>query len=262
MAVSDEWKTMGDFAPGLEGNRLPSTDALAGRTFTLLGQDGFGVVNRYQAGSLEYEVTSGPRAGSSGSESYDAVEVRDGIFFVSFAHLDRQEGVVQVLDTRTGRFLVSIIGVTDADNNIDPRVEPHVTVGRILECGDGAAPDFEESRDLIGKRVMSRYSPTQAYEHIYITSHRYAWHALEGPQRGHSDVELSLTYRIDDGLYFFTWYEKIIPTCASFLFDTQSNRSTGFFFGLSGEGQVLASVAGAEYHELSSTTYPDGVSPA
>lgn len=261
MAVSDEWKTMGDFAPGLDGNRLPSTTALAGSTLTLEFEDGFSVVNRYQADTFGYEVTAGPRAGSSGEESYDAVEVRPGVYFVSFAHPQVPEGVVQVLDTNSGNCLMSLIGLTGAVNNIDPKAEPLISVGRISESsGDGA--QFSESRDLVGKRVLFRYSPTQAYEHIYITSRRFAWHALEGPQQGHADVELTRTYRLGDGLYFFTWYEKIIPTCASFVFDVDSGRSTGFFFGLSGEGQPLASNAGAMFEELSVTGYPDGVAPA
>lgn len=261
MAVSDEWKTMGDFAPGLDENRLPSTDALVGRTLAFVAPDGFRVVNHYGSSDMAYEMTGGPRQGSVGSEKYDAVEVRPGIFFVSFAHPQVPEGVVQVIDTTSGHFLVGIAGLTGATNNIDPKVEPMILTGE-LEQVPVTGPPPEVSLDLVGKRVLFRYSASQAYEHIYITSSRFAWHALQGPQAGHSDVELTKTYRITDGLYFFTWYEKIIPTCAMFVFDVDAGRSTGFFFGLGDDGQVLTGGAGAFFEELSVTRYPEGVRPA
>ena len=179
---------------------------------------------RGQRAALRHE--RGTSAGSHGSESYDAVEVRPGVFFVSFAHPERPEGVVQVVDTNNGHFLVGIAALTGATNNIDPKIEPTLLVGNIDECPKaGRVP--VPSRDLVGKRVLFRYSAKQAYEHIYVTSSRFAWHALEGPQAGHSDVELTKTYLVDDGLYFFTWYEKIIPTCAMFLFDTVARPVDG-----------------------------------
>ena len=157
MAVSDEWKTMGDFAPGLDENRLPSSTALSGFTYTFTTDDGFRVVNRYEDSELHYDMSGGPRAGSHGSESYDAVEVRPGVFFVSFAHPERPEGVVQVVDTNNGHFLVGIAALTGATNNIDPKIEPTLLVGNIDECPKaGRVP--VPSRDLVGKRVLFRYN--------------------------------------------------------------------------------------------------------
>ena len=261
MAVSDEWKTMGDFAPGLDANRLPSTKALAGKTITVNTTDGFRVVNRIGDDTFEYEVTDGPRAGQSGTEAYDAVEVRPGIFFMSFGHPETPEGVVQVLNMNTGRALVVVSYLTGATNHIDPKIDQICMVGDIEEVAQ-SGDNPSRSKDLVGKRMFYRYSKTQAYEHIYITSRRFAWHALEGPQAGHSDVELTNTFKIDDELYFFSWFEKIIPTCGNFIFDLQSMRSTGFFFGLSGEGEPLTGKAGAFFEFLSTTSYPEGVTTA
>lgn len=258
MAVSDEWKTMGDFAPGLDENRLPSTKALAGKTVTVHGEN-FRVVNTIGEDTFEFAVTDGPRAGHSGQEEYDAVEVRPGIFFMSFGHPETPEGVVQVLNFNTGRALVVISFMTGATNHIDPKVDQICIVGDIEECEQSGEPP-SRSKDLVGKRMFYRYSKAQAYEHIYITSRRFAWHALEGPQAGHSDVELTNTFKIDEGLYWFSWFEKIIPTCGNFIFDLENSRSTGFFFGLSAEGEPLIGKAGSFFEILSTTTYPDGVS--
>lgn len=260
MAVSEEWKTMGDFAPGLDANRLPSTTALSGKTLTFRCGD-FRVVNTFGEDTFEYEVTDGPYKGDKGTEEYDAVEVRPGIFFVSFAHVSVPEGIVNVVNLNTGRVLIVISHMTGATNHIDPKIDQTCMVGDIEEL-DSTSEHPTESADLVGKRMFYRYSDTQAYEHIYITSKRFAWHALEGPQRGHSDVELTNTFKIDDNLYFFSWFEKIIPTCGNFIFDLDNNRSTGFFFGLSAEGQPLTGKAGSYFEILSQTSYPDGVMPA
>jgi hypothetical protein len=60
-------------------------------------------------------------------------------------------------------------------------------------------------------RNVFRYSPLHLYEHVYLSSERYAWQCLRGEQRGHGDVDLSTLWKFADGLYLFCFREFVIP---------------------------------------------------
>jgi hypothetical protein len=119
--------------------------------------------------------------------------------------------------------------------------------------GAPAAP----TRDLIGWRALYRYSPNHLYEHIYLSSERYAWQCLVGEQRGHGDVDLASTWSLGDGLYVFTFREFLIPVAATWLYDLTAMRTTGVFFGLGAAGTAQCKPGGAVITELGRASYPD-----
>ena len=63
------------------------------------------------------------------------------------------------------------------------------------------------------------YSPQHVYEHIYLSSQRYAWQNLVGVQRGHGDVDLATTFKFDHNQYVFGFREFIIPVASIFFYN-------------------------------------------
>jgi len=252
-ARPDDWKGMDDFARGIDGNRLPATAALAG-TKHVIEVDG--------GARVELDFVSADRVrwaedGGSGDDWYEAVEKRPGVFFVTRTYAaEPLRASVLVIDAGRGRSLTIESLIAPQPTPGRPRVSqifrPGVLAGRAPR-GKPAEP----TRDLIGWRALYRYSPNHLYEHIYLSSERYAWQCLVGEQRGHGDVDLASTWSLGDGLYVFTFREFLIPVAATWLYDLEAMRTTGVFFGLGATGAARCAPGGAFITELGRVSYPD-----
>ena len=116
----------------------------------------------------------------------------------------------------------------------------------------------EVSRDLIGKRNLYRYSPHHLYEHVYISSERYAWQCVQGVQRGHGDMDMSTVWKFADGLYLFCFREFRIAVASVWLHDLGYQlMTTGVFLGINGDGEAEHSRAGGHIYPIGSVDYPD-----
>ncbi|MEV4400035.1 MoaF C-terminal domain-containing protein [Nonomuraea sp. NPDC049607] len=248
------WKNMDDFAPGIATNRLPATYALAGTEVDLTFDDG-------SKTSLAFASRYKVHADGGPAEAYEAVAMREDLFYVGRAHTGRpREYTVTVLHTTTGRALrvVSVIAPEPVPGQ--PRVSQTFTPG-VIEGREVTGEPPAPTRELIGRRALYRYSPEHLYEHVYLSSERYAWQCLAGAQRGHGDVDLSTAWKIADDLYVFTFREFRIPVAATWLYDWTALRTVGTFFGLSGEGEIHHSPGGAYIEPLGQVTYPAGEEP-
>ncbi|WP_228709427.1 MoaF C-terminal domain-containing protein [Amycolatopsis keratiniphila] len=149
----------------------------------------------------------------------------------------------------------SVIGAEDVEGV--PRVSQTFWSGTT----DAGTPTGEvpgPSRDLIGKRNVYRYSPEHLYEHVYVSSQRYAWQCLEGVQRGHGDMDLSTVWKFQDGLYLFCFREFRIAVASVWLHDLgYALKTTGVFLGLTGDGRSEHSRAGGHIYPLGAVAYPD-----
>ncbi len=260
----DEWRTYDEFAAGIDTYRLPNTD-LDGTTLTLALDDG-------QSLSLRFGPSTGPSTGSgtgsgtveweglgaSGTDPYDAVAVRDDVVFVNLPLESRErEALTIVYSTTTHR--ATVIRSRIAAEAVEGT--PQVGQEFWAATTDGGEPTGEipgPSRDLIGKRNVYRYSPHHLYEHVYVSSLRYAWQCLEGVQRGHGDMDLSTVWKFADGLYLFCFREFRIAVASVWLHDLGYQlMTTGIFLGLNGEGAAEHSRAGGHIYPLGSVAYPD-----
>ncbi|CAL9515002.1 Protein MoaF [Actinosynnema sp. ALI-1.44] len=246
-----EWKTVDDFAAGIDGNRLPRSNALAGLKWTVRHDDG---------GTTTLTFTDESTLDSG--DPYDAVEGAPGTFFVSrtFGDAPRRAEVV-IADVNTLRTLTVTSTIAEEATPGVPQVSQEFRPG-VLDTGEepsGEAP--EETRDLIGWRALYRYSPNHLYEHVYLSSERYAWQCLVGEQRGHGDVDLATAWKIGDNRYVFTFREFRIPVATTWLYDLDAMRTTGVFFGLNGSGEVRHAPGGAHVIPLGRVTYPGDDQP-
>ncbi|CRK57833.1 MoaF protein precursor [Alloactinosynnema sp. L-07] len=237
-----EWKAVDDFAAGIDGNRLPSV-SLDGTVWSVDGR------------VIEFGAATAAEDGVE--DRYDAVEGAPGVYFVdrTFASTPHRAEVL-VVDTTTGRTLTVVSTIADEDTPGTPRVAQTFQPGT-LDGHEviGAAP--APTRDLIGWRALYRYSPNHLYEHVYLSSQRYAWQCLVGEQRGHGDVDLATAYTLGGGLYVFTFREFRIPVATVWLYDLDAMRTTGVFFGLGADGTVRNAPGGANITALGRVAYPD-----
>ena len=248
--TAPDWKALDDFAAGIDGNRLPSTDALAGTSFGVSGQLR---LDFRTADQVEWQCADGSR----GTDWYEAVEVRPDVQYLTItdaAHPLRAR--VLIVHWGTGHTLTITSTIADEPTPGRPRVDQTFSTGTIYGIeviGSPPAP----TRDLIGLRALYRYSPNHLYEHVYLSSERYAWQCLVGEQRGHGDVDLASTWRLAENLYVFTFREFLIPVAATWLYDLDALRTTGTFFGLGADDKVRVAPGGAHISVLGRASYPD-----
>jgi hypothetical protein len=258
MSTPEGWKNYDDFAAGIDTNRLPSTDRLAGQSFAL----------RFAGAAMQLDFRSGTELDWSqgterGTDDYDAVEVAPDTYYIDIALRTRpREALTLIINTASLRVLAIRCIVGDQPVAGQPQVSQCFDAGvlaseRAQPSGAPPAP----TRDLIGMRTFQRYSPHHLYEHTYLNSERYCWQCLVGEQRGHGDVDLASYYRFDDQQYVFTFREFLIPVASVFFFDMRTLRSTGKFLGLSAAGVVENRRAGAFIRQASATHYEAGAEP-
>lgn len=253
MDKPSDWKDYDDFAAGIDTNRLPRTDELAGQEYAITLSSGL---------ALTYTFNSGDRMAwsdgtAAGEDWYEAVKVAANVYFIDTTYTAQpRDARTMIINTET-RQVLSILSHVRKE-----RVEGEPLVSQKFETGVLGDPSVAPkgmlpapTRDLIGLRAFYRYSPNHLYEHIYLSSQRYAWQNLVGEQRGHGDVDLATTYKFDNNQYIFCFREFIIPVATVFFYNWDEMRSTGKFLGLTGDGKIENNPAGATIHKASMTFY-------
>jgi len=241
---SAEWRNLEDFAAGIDSNRLAASHDLVGRDVDVRTPDGHVLRLSFEAPDRLRWAAEGFAWAGSGVEEYEEVPVGDGAYWVDLSLGERRvETLTVVLHPERGWALVVHSKIHDEGADVETRVMQTFHGARLDGAAAGHVP--APTRDLIGKRTLFRYSPHHLYEHIYLSSRRFTWHNLIGEQRGHAATELATTYKLDEGLYLFTWREEIIPVGTVFVFDYANGRSTGKFIGLEGDGTITNSKGGA-----------------
>ncbi|TGN98229.1 molybdenum cofactor biosynthesis F family protein [Burkholderia sp. USMB20] len=255
------------FAP--DANILTPVNALVGRSLALGDATGAWRVYTFEAGALQWRDVA---TGTGGHAPCRVTGLRDDLYFVDYIDpVARATSVSLVIDVGRGVW-TSVIGTlpTEADTHVDAftRVSRglpltgvdaafrHGTLGGHAQPGPLHGP----TRELIGKRTMYRYSPTECYEHIYLNENFYAWQCLQGVEGGLADVDRCHYFRIADELYLFVWREKVVPTLGVVLIDLAQRKTDGKIFGYQGGdfGTLSNFPVGAHAQVLNETVHPLG----
>lgn len=257
-AALEKWKTYDDFAHGIDTFRRPNI-SLAGKVLSI----SFGKSSHLELNFLDDNTVSWNAQGEisvkSGTEDpYDAVAVREDITFINLPLTSiERESLTIAHSARTGRVIVAHSVIAPEKVEGTPQVEQRFWAGTV-DGADVTGKEPAESRDLIGMRNVYRYSPSHLYEHVYVSTQRYAWQCLEGIQRGHGDMDLSTVWKLDDGLYLFCFREFRISVASVWLHDLGYGlNTTGIFLGISASGESMHSRAGGYIYPLGTVKYPD-----
>ncbi|RZU66229.1 molybdenum cofactor biosynthesis protein F [Microterricola gilva] len=252
----DEWRSYDEFAAGIDSYRLPAV-SLAGTGIRLTLDDDSTIALDFAADTVSWSA-NGSLGSAQSIDPYDAVAVRENVVFVNLPLSSRErESITIVYSTTSHRAVVTHSQIAAEEIEGTPRV--HQTFWSAVTDGGTPSGDVPApSRDLIGKRNLYRYSPEHLYEHVYVSSQRYAWQCLEGVQRGHGDMDLSTVWKFDDGLYLFCFREFRIAVASVWLHDLGYQlMTTGVFLGLNGAGESEHSRGGGHIYPLGSVSYPD-----
>jgi hypothetical protein len=248
-----------DYASELAAHRLPQTEALVNRTMKVTLDTGESFDLNF-AGRNKVVWQSGNERGTDWCE---VVEVAPQTYFIdmTFAHQPRRSQTF-VVSLQTRQLLAIRTTMREGDVGKEPRAVHDFSAGVL---GDPAIPPTGRkpapTRDLIGLRGLYVYSPGQCFEHIYLSSQRYAWQCIVGPLRGESDVDLATVYKFDDNQYIFAFREFGLPVSTVFFYNWDQMRSTGKFFAIGEDGAIANTPAGALIKKLSVAFYPPDLQP-
>ena len=287
-ADPNEWRSYDEFAAGIDTYRLAnvSLDGTAmhltlddDATLHLEFRDGVvhwsssGLTPRTDGASTDAASTDGastdaastdvastdpaPRP-AGGVDPYDAVRIRPDVVFVHLPLESRErEALTVVYSESTHRAIVARSAIAEVAVEGTPQVG-QTFWSAVTDGGDPTGDAPGPSRDLIGTRNLYRYSPHHLYEHVYMSSERYAWQCVQGVQRGHGDMDLSTVWKFADGLYLFCFREFRIAVASVWLHDLGDQlMTTGAFLGLTGDGAAEHSRAGGRIIPLGTVAYPD-----
>jgi hypothetical protein len=256
-AAADEWRTYDDFAAGIDTYRLPDAD-LSGTSYSIQLKDGPQLDLTFTSNTHVRWSGNGILASSDSSDPYEAVQVRPDVLFVNLPLASRErEQLTLVISTKTARVAAVHSVIQPESQEGTPQVSQSFwsgTVSGVEVSGEEPAP----SRYLIGHRNVYRYSPNHLYEHVYLSSERYAWQCIQGAQRGHGDVDMSTVWKFEEGLYIFCFREFKIAVASVWLHDLGYQlRTTGNFLGINAAGESEHSRAGGHIYPMGSVRYPD-----
>lgn len=252
------WRTYDEFAAGIDTYRMPSADLSGTRVVLRFDGETTLAIAFDDAETATWESDGLLTAAGGNRDPYDAVRVRRDVVFLNLPLRSRpREAVTVIWNETSGRaMLIHSVIAAEATPGV-PQVGQTFAAGVVDGVNvTGAKPG--PSRDLVGMRNVYRYSPNHLYEHVYLSSERYAWQCVQGEQRGHGDVDMSTVWKFEPGLYLFCFREFVIPVASVWLHDLGYElRTTGIFLGINGHGDAQHSRAGGHIYPLGRVTYPD-----
>lgn len=251
---TSSWPTLGEMADGFEGHKYVSTDALSGRTVNIRFENGWLIEHRFEsATSLSWKILEGEGVGLASTETYEAIEVRPGIFFVEFLKPAHQESATLVWKFETGDILAAVSSFVEVSGQ--RRTQTHFVAALVEGMPGGAA--IERSAGLAGKRVLYRYSEDDWYEHVYFSAETMAWNCVNGAEKGIADVEKCAYFDVADDLYVLFWTETVMPVESVVVVDLQRLRSIGRFFCWDPKPEKMLHLTfGSKATLLNETQYP------
>jgi hypothetical protein len=240
-------------------NRLPSTEALAGREISLERDDGQTVTYAFDAKTVSWLE---PGESSTREAPYYAVELRENVFSVDFLHPSTPS------ENPSRRAATSL--ALNMDNGAAILIASTITLGtktdfrqdiypcRIAGSG-GSFPAM--SAELVGRRAYAEYSDGTAAEHVYLNPRRIAWQGLGHFEYSGSQSDECTTWKLGDELFVLNFVRDSDPTGVVLLLDYVVLRNAGMIMGCDDEGFFYFPV-GARLVVLGQTTYPPGYEPA
>lgn len=230
----DEWPDVSTMLVGFGEPDLPDSRSLIGQeisTEALTGERtkySFLTMNAVKVSKGAGREGASPEDHVEETGYYRAVEVRDGIFFIDVLLGEGTKTVNSslVVDFGDGR-------VTHARSWFVNRNGQVRTQTEILTEGLGAIGELHpraRTSALVGKRIYYRYSPTEAYEHVYFNKGTMAWQCVKGGEKGLADVEQVAQYELADDIYIFHWTETVMPVESFLIVDLKNERSIGRMF--------------------------------
>jgi hypothetical protein len=261
----DNWLPLDGLEPGFDEYKLPTSDQLAGQRLHVRHSDGQrSVYDLRPDGTATWDTASTNGEAARGSGAYEAIEVAPRLLFVDmFASRGAAISPTLIVDAASGSVATAVTALGPAGAAQTGKASVVQTFSAGSTTNEGSVPLGERTRDLVGSRLLYRYSGQHAYEHVYLNDDWFSWHCLAGPEVGQADTDSCSTYRLGESLYLFAWREKVIPCASVVLVNLNEMRSTGKLFGWAQDGVTPVNFTfGAHIDRLGRATYPPELDPS
>lgn len=223
----EKWPTLEDLSVGFGEHLMPASSGLAGETVTIIFAGVMSITHHFATeSSLNWEINSEPMKGVKGKHEYKAFEVRPGIFLVDFYKPEYEEQVTFAWKRSTGQIIAGISKFTEVEGQ--RRTKTDFFQAHVATSPNAA--HIPETEELVGRHIVYRYTPRDAYEHVYLNRGTLTWHCLFGTEKGLADTEYCRVFKVSDQLYLLFWTETVAPVESIVIVDLQKMRTTGRFF--------------------------------
>lgn len=250
----EDWPSLEEMADGFAQHKYPHTGRLTGTVATLRFENGWVIEHDFiDANTLKWTVLEGEGIGATGTQSYEAMELRPGIVFVEFFKADFDESVTLVWKLESGNVFAAVSSFYDRDGEKRTRTDFQLAT---VDGKSGGEPILQSSA-LVGKRVLYRYSADDWYEHVYFGREIMSWHCVNGAEVGLGDTERCAYFDVAPDLIILFWTETIMPVESIVVVDLQRMRSTGRFFCWDPKPNRMVHLTfGSKATLLNETAYP------
>jgi hypothetical protein len=233
-----KWAPLTEMAEGFSEYRPSLTDKLAGQKIALrcrsvdASVDTFTLHHDFQdSGNLSWSVRDADRDVDTGAAEYEAFEMDEDLFYVHYLRrgMPRPEAVSFALDLRAGACTGAVGRL-----GLDPepfRARQTWFQGLVEGSGTTEIP-HARTAELVGHRVRYRYSSDDVYDHIYLTESLFTWVCMSGSEKGQADTDQCVTWKLREGIYLFSWLEKLLGVEGMVLVNLNQLRSVGIQFAL------------------------------
>lgn len=251
----EEWPAVTKMLEGFGEPSLPASAALVGKKLEINFTGGSARTFEFVSKSeVRYTLNLGDKL-LSGSASYRAVEVRPEIFYVD---LFMEQGakahdVSFVFNAADG--VVTLADSYMYDNHGSIRTKTDFFNGQTNEDAEIVAR--KRSSALVGLRIYYRYSPTEHYEHVYLSPGTFVWHCVRGGEKGLADADETMTFELSDDIVIFYWKETVMPVESFLVIDLKNQRSIGRMFCWDAKSMEPVHLPfDSQFTVLNHTTYP------
>jgi len=233
-------------------NRIPSTGELGGREISITRDDAVVLECSFDRETVSWRYSDDQ---AEGSAPYDAVALREGVYFIQFLHDGGLAATSLALNLRTNAGVLAQNRLVHGAERTDLQQDlyPCAVTG-----SDGTLPEL--SAELVGRRAYAEYADGHTAEHLYLNPRRFAWQGLGKFDYSGSECDQSTTWKLDDKLYLLTWVEDWQAVGAVLLLDFEQLLNVGVIFGQD-DIQLRHTLCGARLEILSEVEYPPGYEP-
>ncbi|KAJ1323703.1 MoaF C-terminal domain-containing protein [Microdochium nivale] len=225
-----EWPTLEAMADGFHEHLMPPSTKLAGTSLEHSFASGWRVRHSFDTDKrLTWTNIAGDDAGKSGQADYAAYEVRAGIFLIDFYKPDALELVTLLYNQSSSQLKVCLSGFVGEDKKTRRTWTKFLDATHVHSGGDKPVEAIPTTTELLGKQVLYRYTPRDAYHHLYLNPGTMSWHCAAGTEKGIADTEKAGYWKLSDELYVLFWTETVMPVESIVVIDLKEQRSTGRF---------------------------------
>ena len=235
--------------PQMAGNALPSSDFLAGKSFTIRYDNG--PVMDYRIGGPE-DLEWRKDGGAWVKARYKAWEPAPGV--INFGHL------LEGMPDHDGHMVVA-----DFDNGLVTCLRGHLntpyfaneagvqTLFGVIEMEGVATPGYERHQftdELLGRALTWNYAPGLTSMHLYSTPHSMSWIIFTDTGAGGLEWSGPASYvKIRDQLYYMYWLEEACNgTLGTIVINLRTLHDSGIGYHCGAEGLSMSAVGAHMRH--------------